>query len=65
MNEPKMFHIEPFSWLQRTLKGSYYWTLYICIEPFRDSKYVALLLVQLNAETKHIVGNTQRHWLNQ
>jgi len=27
MNEPKRFHIEPFSWLQRTLKRSYYCTL--------------------------------------
>jgi len=27
MNEPKRFHIEPFSWLQRTLKCSYCWTL--------------------------------------
>jgi len=27
MNEPKMFNLEPFSWLQRTLKGSYYWSL--------------------------------------
>jgi len=29
MNEPKNvpYTVEPFSWLQRTLKGFYYWTL--------------------------------------
>jgi len=27
MNERKRFHIEPFYWLHRTLKGSYFWTL--------------------------------------
>jgi len=35
MNEPKGFHIEPFLWLKGTLKGG--------IEPFRGSKYVALI----------------------
>jgi len=38
MNEPKRFHIKPFSWLQRTLK------LVLIIEPLKGgSKYVALI----------------------
>jgi len=39
------FPVESFSWLQRTLKDYYYWTLkkWFCVEPFTGSKYVVLI----------------------
>jgi len=45
MNEPKWFHIEPFSWFQRTPQASVLIIepLKMVIEPFRGSKYVALI----------------------
>jgi len=40
MNEPKRFHIKPFSWLQRTKVTWFSWLQRVL---YRGSKYVALM----------------------